>query len=377
MNSQSFLPAYLSEITSNLLNSYGDDNFDFTRYVKREKEVKKITPKTMINAFLRKKKFISLPLFSKLVVDAIEFVVPLLPYLDTVYAQLADDDSRNILRKVLSYRALGYQKVKLPLNVPQYWEGIKKVKNLANSRDKIPFNFVKSEFESELPLFDLHSIDFPLQLYSQPAVVYNEFVAGQYICTSGQTKIGVEQGDIAIDVGGCWGETALHFAYSAGADGKVFSYEFARENLEVFNRNLNLNPRFTEKIEVIEYAAWSSSHISLNFEENGPGTRVIADNSNKAIGAETLSIDDLVESKGIARVDFIKMDIEGSELQALQGAINTIKRHRPELAISIYHKLVDFVEIPEFINSLGLGYRLFIRHYTIYGEETVLYAKVI
>jgi hypothetical protein len=131
-----------------------------------------------------------------------------------------------------------------------------------------------------------------------------------------------------------------------------------------------------ERIKIIDRAAWSSSNLRLNFEENGPGTRVIPDNIDNTGGVETLSIDDLVESKGISRVDFIKMDIEGSELKALQGALNTIKRDRPKMAICIYHRLVDFVDIPEFILSLNLGYSFYIRHYTIYDEETILYAKV-
>ena len=69
------------------------------------------------------------------------------------------------------------------------------------------------------------------------------------------------------------------------------------------------------------------------------------------------------------------MDIEGSEFKALHGAVETLKKFRPKLAISIYHKLTDIFEIPAFINSLNLGYQLFIEHYTIHHEETVLYAK--
>jgi len=330
----------------------------------------------MILEFLRKQKFIGLPAFSKVVVGAVEFVEPLLPSLAAIYDQLADDDSRDILIKVLAYRALGYQKVKLPLNVPQYWAGIKKVEALADSSNSIPIQFVESKVNGRLSLFDLKPIGIPIIQYSLPFFTYNEFVADQYRCISGQTIIGVDEGDIVMDVGGCWGDTALHFAHEAGAAGKVFSYEFAPINLEVFRKNLDLNPQLKDRIDVIEFAAWSDSHRLLNFEENGPATHMASDNVKEG-GVETLSIDDLVESRRIPRVDFIKMDIEGSEKKALQGAANTIKKFRPELAISIYHRLPDFVEIPEFLLSLNVGYRLFIRHFTIYDEETVLFAKVV
>ena len=66
--------------------------------------------------------------------------------------------------------------------------------------------------------------------------------------------------------------------------------------------------------------------------------------------------------------------IEGSELAALRGAESTIRRWRPKLAISIYHRPEDFFVIPSWIDSLGLGYRFYLDHYSIHGEETVLYA---
>ena len=72
---------------------------------------------------------------------------------------------------------------------------------------------------------------------------------------------------------------------------------------------------------------------------------------------------------------FLKMDIEGAELQALVGAKETIKKYKPRLAICIYHKLEDIVTIPEYILSLVPEYKFYIRHHhpTI-GTETVLYA---
>ena len=70
------------------------------------------------------------------------------------------------------------------------------------------------------------------------------------------------------------------------------------------------------------------------------------------------------------------MDIEGAETSALNGAIETIKRFKPKLAIAIYHSLVDMYKIPELILSLNLGYEIFIDHFTLHEEETVCYAKI-
>ncbi|MNC55831.1 hypothetical protein D3C75_1053850 [compost metagenome] len=74
------------------------------------------------------------------------------------------------------------------------------------------------------------------------------------------------------------------------------------------------------------------------------------------------------------RASFIKMDIEGAEMEALQGAQNTIVKHRPRLAICIYHKPEDILEIPLYLKSLVPDYKFYIRHYSNYTIETVLYA---
>lgn len=70
---------------------------------------------------------------------------------------------------------------------------------------------------------------------------------------------------------------------------------------------------------------------------------------------------------------FIKSDIEGDGLELLMGAEKTIKKHRPLLAISIYHSPTDLYKIPQYIHSLGLGYHMVIRHHSYTDSETVLY----
>ena len=68
------------------------------------------------------------------------------------------------------------------------------------------------------------------------------------------------------------------------------------------------------------------------------------------------------------------MDIEGAEPYALKGAEDTIRKYKPSLAIAIYHSMSDFVNIPEYIYSMELGYKLYMGHYSIHAEETILFA---
>jgi hypothetical protein len=74
---------------------------------------------------------------------------------------------------------------------------------------------------------------------------------------------------------------------------------------------------------------------------------------------------------------FIKMDIEGSELEALKGAKNTIKNQKPRLAISVYHKPEDIFEIPLYLKELVPAYKFYLRHDCLVNlTETVLYAML-
>ncbi len=79
---------------------------------------------------------------------------------------------------------------------------------------------------------------------------------------------------------------------------------------------------------------------------------------------------------GNENVLFIKMDIEGAELKALEGVKETILRCFPKLAICIYHKPKDICEIGNYILSLNSCYKFYNRHYTTYRCGTVLYAAV-
>jgi FkbM family methyltransferase len=93
-----------------------------------------------------------------------------------------------------------------------------------------------------------------------------------------------------------------------------------------------------------------------------------------ATGDEVIQVVSLDECLPQTRVDYIKLDVEGHEMPALRGAIQTIRRHRPALAIAGYHRASDLWSIPNFIADLDLGYSIRLRIHTENSFETVFYA---
>lgn len=83
---------------------------------------------------------------------------------------------------------------------------------------------------------------------------------------------------------------------------------------------------------------------------------------------------DSVDNHLKQEVRMIKMDIEGFEYRALLGARKTIEQYHPILAICVYHKKEDIWEIPKLIYSMCKRYKFYLRHYSLFEYETVLYA---
>jgi FkbM family methyltransferase len=301
----------------------------------------------------------------------LRFAEPHAAQLQWLYEHLDEEESREVLVSLIAFRALGYRHVKLPFNQPEHWRMVETLEKRAQGCETIDPQFLGWQ----LSKLDLREIGYPMELFCLPAAAVIQFIHEQYRCVTAEGPIEAEEGDVVVDAGGCWGDTALYFAFKAGSRGKVYSFEFLPGNLKVYDRNLALNPELASRIEVLPHPVWSSRDVELYISANGPGTFV--GTTRRTEGDEvvrTMTIDQLLQRPDLDRVDFIKMDIEGAELSALQGAEQVLRKFQPRLAITVYHRLSDFWEIPQYIDGLGLGYRFYLRHFTTHAEETVLFA---
>lgn len=258
--------------------------------------------------------------------------------LASLYELLADEPSRSTLVKVLAYRLTGYKHVKLPLNTSSYWATRKGTPSWIKSQDTMNMTFPKGTLKH----LTLETIGYPIELYVAHGGVMTTFILKQYEYGKRRPAIKAQDGDYVIDAGGCWGDNALYFADAVGERGRVYSFEFARENLEVFRRNVDLNPHLSQRIDVVERALWGTSGEVVNYSPLGPATSMFKDRQGDRIQdpeqVTTISMDDFVNERGLPRLDFIKMDIEGVELNALKGAEGSLRAFRPRLAIALYHR---------------------------------------
>lgn len=157
------------------------------------------------------------------------------------------------------------------------------------------------------------------------------------------------------------------FVNFVGGDySKIFAVEPDEKNfvaLEKFVREKNY-----KNVECLNCGVWDKKDI-LHFKATGDTGANISDSGDIEIKVD--AIDNFV---GDSKIDFIKMDIEGSELAALEGAKKTIEKFRPVLTICAYHKKEDLITLPQFINSLNCNYKFYLRHHQYSLNELVLYA---
>ncbi|MBN2344062.1 MAG: FkbM family methyltransferase [Deltaproteobacteria bacterium] len=189
----------------------------------------------------------------------------------------------------------------------------------------------------------------------------------QYNCP----KLPPLQGGTVLDVGAWHGDTAIQFVRQFTQAEQIVSFEPSKTNFEKLRETVGAHG-LDEKITPVN-AGWGDKneqvHFDVNFENTGRS------NVSQS-GQEVVQLIRLDEFKPLAgkKISMIKMDIEGAEFLALQGAKRTIVTQKPQLAISVYHHGEDLWRIWKFLHSIRSDYHFFLGHHSLSMFETVLYA---
>jgi len=184
------------------------------------------------------------------------------------------------------------------------------------------------------------------------------------------------ENEILVDCGAYIGDSIEAFSKIVPNFSKIIALEPDSNNF----KQLQEKYKGANNIFLINAGVWEKNDcLNFSMEEYGPVSCLSKSNpkdNKKIIPVNVLALDTIEEVKK-SKVSFIKMDIEGAELEALKGAKETIKKNKPRLAISIYHYNRHFVEIPEYIHSIVPEYKFYVRHHNKeYPHETVLYADL-
>jgi FkbM family methyltransferase len=171
--------------------------------------------------------------------------------------------------------------------------------------------------------------------------------------------------EVFVDAGGFTGDTSEEFAARCPNFEHIYLFEPSQTNLEQAKQRLSsLIP--SNKIDFFDIGLSNKQEI-LSFDPEAGSASTVSTSGTTKIKVDRL--DHLLAKK----VTLIKMDLEGWERFALEGASDHIKKDHPKLAIAVYHHPSDFWKLKEFVFSVRKDYKIFLRHYTEGWSETIMF----
>lgn len=170
----------------------------------------------------------------------------------------------------------------------------------------------------------------------------------------------IHPGDIVLDCGASDGDFTRE-ALKAGA-AKVIALEITPSSIECLRRNLAAEIA-AGKVVVYPKGVWDKDdELTMYVDETNFAANTVVGTGGggllPSVRVPLTTIDKVVAELGLPRVDFIKMDVEGAEPNAIAGARDTITRFKPRLAIAAEHKIEDQFELPKAVRNIRGDYRM-------------------
>jgi FkbM family methyltransferase len=157
-----------------------------------------------------------------------------------------------------------------------------------------------------------------------------------------------KKGEVFIDVGAHIGKYALQVAKIVGENGLVIAIEASPINYNVLLKNCRLNN--IRNVIALNIAAWKSNGELKLFIGDVGGHHSVKFNSGIGfVKVSAKALDNVLKELHINRVDWIKIDIEGAEYEALEGLKNTIQQYKPTLIIEVFKENIE--KVTKFMNE--------------------------
>jgi FkbM family methyltransferase len=189
-----------------------------------------------------------------------------------------------------------------------------------------------------------------------------------------QSYYQVKQNDIVLDAGANCGHLSIYFSKRVGSGGTVFAVEPDLINIERIKKNMSLNSDLSSNIIIQELLLWNDNTVIDFYEAGTVGSSAIwIPDIQNVVKKEAIKIDDWVDLNNLQKLDFIKMDIEGAEIEALEGCKNTILSMKPNFAIASYHIINNeptYIKLEKFFSDLNYPFKTI----TFRGNEIITFA---
>ncbi len=195
-------------------------------------------------------------------------------------------------------------------------------------------------------------------------------------CSAYLKKYQPQKGDVIIDCGAHIGNCTILFSRLVGKNGHIITMEPFEDSLRIFKKRTE---SLKAKISTFKNGLWSENKIlplSIFHDQTIScqilnETEEVYDKNTKLI--ECCTIDHVVSHINPDRLDLIKMDIEGAEIEALKGAVTTMHKYSPKFVIASYHirnNEKTCFEVEKFLIKNGYSFSTyFLPHLTTYGEK--------
>lgn len=290
-----------------------------------------------------------------------------------LHDRLADQQSKYTLAFFYLNRALGGLRSRGPHVTAEFLARAETITGYTTGKDRRRFEHQWLPRPIFVEEYEVPVAGQTVRLNTHDISALEIFLLEEYAYRGAET-IEARPGDVVIDAGACWGDTALYLAAKVSPGGHVHAFELSEANLGILRANLAKNPALASSISVVQRPLGAASGDPVWFVDAGAASRVEScDNGGTRLSS--LSIDDFVREARIDKVDFMKFDIEGAERHAIDGAAATIREHRPTLAISVYHFPDDPFVIAEKVQALSGDYRFFMKGVCKNYGETILFCQ--